>query len=157
MSDFPATMPHFQISWKYLRQARTRATCSISTSLILHILTLLYIVSPPVDMAGTTLTTKFTNLFRHSTKHTKKAVPRILTVLQNDRADITNTRLEAVEGFPICVLLTEPILAKETDDYTVKNVKFVVESNDQGWCNEDNFEGVLLRFFLASMCLTLSR
>lgn len=109
-------------------------------------------------MAGTTLA-RLSNFFtRHPTKATsKKAVPPTI-VQQNARAGITvNTRLEAVEGFPVCVLLTDPILAQEADDYTVKSVKFVIQSSDQGWCNEDNFEGALLPFFLALICLTLSR
>jgi hypothetical protein len=56
------------------------------------------------------------------------------------KADITDT-WEAVERFPECLLVTDAILSNETKNYMVKEVVFNIESNDQGWCNEDNFEG----------------
>jgi hypothetical protein len=50
-------------------------------------------------------------------------------------------RWEAVERFPACLLITDPILYNETENYTVNEIVFDIKSNDQGWCNEDNFEG----------------
>lgn len=58
------------------------------------------------------------------------------------KAETTDT-LEAEEGSPACVLLTEPILHGYSSDCKVKNVKFIVTSNDQGWPTGNNPEGVL--------------
>ncbi|KAF5324214.1 hypothetical protein D9619_011366 [Psilocybe cf. subviscida] len=69
---------------------------------------------------------------------TKKQSPRIQHL--DFPSEITNT-LEAVDGFPACVLLTDPIFSNTSDNYTVRNVEFVITSHDQGWCNEDNFKG----------------
>jgi hypothetical protein len=85
------------------------------------------------------LTKTITNLLTGQSNKTTKHVAHP-TVPLNFRADITKP-LEALEGFPVCVLLTGPIIFHETDNYTVENIEFVISSNDQGWCNEDNFEG----------------
>lgn len=68
-------------------------------------------------------------------------LPKIAPLVAS--ADITET-WEAVERFPACLLLTDPILSNVTENYTAVEVEFNIKSNDQGWCNEDNFEGAPL-------------
>lgn len=82
---------------------------------------------------------KVTGIFsKKKVQDTRIALPDIAPLTSSAGIDDI---WEAVEKFPECLLLTDPILADETESYTVKQVVFNLKSNDQGWCNEDNFEG----------------